>query len=147
MFYFFLLLNALIIGFLSNTNINYPVVVILTKGGVNLWKGVRLRPEENSQSNVNILQVLGSSDCGNILWPGPDVINNRPLDPWDHEVGALTNYLLLHTNKPVKDHRPVTSIHVKESRVDYSSTDCETHAKLAKPVENLRRHSINLNLL
>ena len=72
--------------------------------------------------------------------PGPDVINNRPLDPWDHEVGALTNYLLLHTNKPdhkvlhnipdlglpVKDHRPVTSIHVEESRVDYSSTDCET---------------------
>ena len=106
-------------------------------------------------------------------------------------MGALTNYLLLHTNKPdhkvlhnipdlglpVKDHRPVTSIHVEESRVDYSSTDCETliircrsdlkfyflttfllsknracsvesthHAKLAKPVENLRRHNINLNL-
>ena len=106
-------------------------------------------------------------------------------------MGALTNYLLLHTNKPdhkvlhnfpdlglpVKDHRPVTSIHVEEGRVDYSSTDCETliircrsdlkfcssttfilsnivtfsdesthHAKLAKPVENLRRHNINLNL-
>ena len=106
-------------------------------------------------------------------------------------MGALTNYLLLHTNKPdhkvlhnipdlglpVKDHRPVTSIHVEESRVDYSSTDCETliircrsdlkfyflttfllsknracsvesthHAKLTKPVENLRRHNVNLNL-
>ena len=106
-------------------------------------------------------------------------------------MGALTNYLLLHTNEPdhkvlhnipdlglpVKDHRPVTSIHVEESRVDYSSTDCETliilcrsdlnfyfsttfllsnnracsvesthHAKLAKSVENLRRHNENLNL-
>ena len=105
-------------------------------------------------------------------------------------MGALTNYLLLHTNKPehkvlhnipdhslpVKDHRPVTSIHVEESRVDYSSTDCKTliilrrsdlnfylttfllsnnracsvesthHAKLAKSVENLRRHNENLNL-
>ena len=48
MFYFFLLLNALIIGFLSNTNINHPVVVILPKGGVNLWKGVRLRPEHSN---------------------------------------------------------------------------------------------------
>ena len=106
-------------------------------------------------------------------------------------MGALTNYLLLHTNKPdrkashnitghglpVKDHRPVTSIHVEESGVDYSSTDCETliincrsdlkfsslttfllsnnracivesthHAKLAKSVENLRRHNVNLIL-
>ena len=47
-FYFFLLLDALIIGFQSNTNINHPVVIILTKGGVNLWKGVRLRPEHSN---------------------------------------------------------------------------------------------------
>ena len=47
-FYFFLLLNALLIRFQSNTNINHPVVIILTKGGVNLWKGVRLRPEHSN---------------------------------------------------------------------------------------------------
>ena len=47
-FYFFLLLNALLLGFQSNTNINHPVIIILTKGGVNLWKGVRLRPEHSN---------------------------------------------------------------------------------------------------
>merc|ERR1719234_566990 len=119
----------------------HPIIVILTKGSVNLRKGIRLGPEENPEGNVNILQILGSGDGGHVLWPGPDVINDWLLDPWDHEMGALSHNLLLHTNKPVKDDRPVTTVHIEEGRIDHSSSNCKTHAELAQSVEDLCRHS------
>merc|ERR1719264_1295068 len=118
----------------------HPIVVILTKGGVNLRKGIRLWPEENPQGNVNILEILGSSDGRHILWPGPDVINDWPLDPWDHEMSALSHHLLLHTDKPIEDDRPVASVHIEEGGIDHSSSNRKTHAKLAQSVEDLCRH-------
>merc|ERR1719234_1745940 len=125
----------------------HPIVVVLTKGGVNLRKGIRLGPEENPEGNVNILQILGSGDGGHVLWPGPDVINDWLLDPWDHEMGALSNHLLLHTNKPIEDDCPVTTVHIEEGRIDHSSSNCKTHAKLAQSVEDLCRHSCLVSTL
>merc|ERR1719234_1725349 len=127
--------------------LKHLIVIVLTKGGVNLRKGIRLGAEENPEGNVNILQILGSSDGGNVLWPGPDVINDWLLDPWDHEMGALSHHLLLHTDKPVKDDRPVTTVHIEKSRIDHSSSNCKTHAELAQSVEDLCRHGCTISTL
>merc|ERR1719234_2145870 len=42
----------------------HPIIVILTKGGVNLRKGIGLGSEENPEGNVNILEILRSGDGG-----------------------------------------------------------------------------------
>merc|ERR1719295_865774 len=123
------------------------LIVILTKGGVNLRKGVRLWPEQNPKGNVNILKILGSSDGRHILWPCPDVINDRPLDPWDHEMSALSHYFFLHSNKPVKNDCSVTSVYIEEGGVDHCSSNSKTHAELAQSVEDLCRHGFTRSAL
>ncbi len=42
----------------------------------------------------------GTCDGGDVLWLGANIEEDGPLHPGDHEVGPLSNHLLLHALEP-----------------------------------------------
>ena len=49
------------------------------------------------------MSLFSAQNICHAVLPGPDVVNDWPLDPRDHEVSALSHHLLLHSNKPGSD--------------------------------------------
>ena len=65
------------------------------------WQLVWLWPEQDSECDVDGLEVLGSGHGGHVLGSGSDVEDDGRLHPGDHEVGALSHHTLLHAGESV----------------------------------------------
>lgn len=61
------------------------------------WQLIGLGSEQDSQGDVDVLEILGAGDGGDILGPGSDVEHDGSLDPWDHEMSSFSDHDLFHT--------------------------------------------------
>ena len=67
----------------------------------------------------------------------PDVEEDGPLHPGDHEVGALADDGLLDALEAVEDDGAVAAVHVEQGRLHHAARHRQTHAQLTQPVEDL----------
>ena len=100
-------------------------------------KGLLPWPEKDPKCDVDILQILGAGHTGHVLWPCPDVKNERFLNPGDHEVGALADDGLRNSWNSVEDDSTVTSFNVVQGGVGDGSGDGQSEADLTDSGENL----------
>ena len=114
-----------------------PVVVVYAQSCVNIWQGVWLGPEQDPESNVDVLQVFGTSDGGDVLRASPDVENDGFLHPGDHEVGTFSHHVILDSLEPVEDDGSMATVHVEQGRLDDTATDGQGNTQLANPVKQL----------
>lgn len=90
----------------------HTLVVILTQNGVNLWKLIGNGTVQNTQSNVDILQILAAGYHWHIAGLRPNVEDDGTLHPGNEEMGSFADNALFDAGKAVENHRPVATINV-----------------------------------
>lgn len=86
------------------------IFVINAQCCVNLWQNIRFWTEQNTQCDINILQIFASSYNWYISWPRPDIEYNRPLNPWNKEMCSFTNNGLFNTGESIEDNCTMSSV-------------------------------------
>jgi hypothetical protein len=66
----------------------HTLIEILAQSAVDLGQSVHAGPGQDTASNVDHLQVLGTGQGGNVARFGADIIDNGSLEPWDTNVGS-----------------------------------------------------------
>ena len=107
-----------------------PVVVVYAQSGVNVWQRVGLGPKQDPESNIDVLQVFGTSDGWDVLRASPDIEDDGSLHPGDHEVGAFAHHVILDSLEPVEDDGSVAAVHVEQGGLDDAATDGQGNTQL-----------------
>ncbi|EFA03930.1 hypothetical protein TcasGA2_TC014070 [Tribolium castaneum] len=84
--------------------------VVLPQDGVNARELVGDGAEQDTEGDVDVLQVLAAGDDRDVAGARPHVEDDGALHPGDEEVGAFANHLLLDAGETVEDHGTVTTI-------------------------------------
>lgn len=87
------------------------LIIIQSQLSVNYRQGGRVRPWQNSERDVDHLQILWSSWRRDLPWSWSDVVDDGVLEPGDPEVQTLCEYVLLHAADPIEHDRPVATLH------------------------------------
>lgn len=66
----------------------HTLVKVLAKGTVNLWQSIDAGPGQDTAGDVDHLQILGTSQGGNVARLRADIVNNRGFDPGNPEVSS-----------------------------------------------------------
>lgn len=88
----------------------HTFIIILTENGVDSWQLIGHRSEQNTQCDVNILQIFAASYHRYVAWLRANVKNDRPLDPWNEKMCALADDTLFNTLETIEDNRSVATI-------------------------------------
>lgn len=99
---------------LSGDRWQNALIVINSQNGVDLGQLVGLGSEENTQCDVDVLQILAASNDWNVSGLRTNVEENGPLDPRNDEMGAFADNQFLDALEPIEDDRSVTTIDYKQ---------------------------------
>jgi hypothetical protein len=92
------------------------LVVVNSERGEDFGKLVRDWTKEDTESNIDVLQVLGPSDDGNCPGSGSNVKDIWSLDPWDVKMSSLSNHISLDSTKSIEYYGSVPSVNCRNKR-------------------------------
>ncbi len=91
----------------------HSLLVVQAQIRVDLRQVLRPRSIQGAERDVHGLHVLAAGGDGHRPWPAPDVEDDGPVEPGDHEVSALADHLLFDALEAVEDDGAVASIDFK----------------------------------
>lgn len=95
---------------------------------------------ENPQCQANHLHVLGSGGGADVSGPGPDIVDDALLQPWDQEVGAFVHDLVLDTGHTVEDDGAGAAFDIVYGGVGEREADGGRHSPLVDGSEGVGGH-------
>eukprot|EP00128_Syssomonas_multiformis_P016046 Colp12_sorted_trinity150504_noHs@1748 len=125
----------------------HTLIEVLTKLGVNTCKLADAGAVEDTECNAHVLEILATSDGGNVAGLSAHVKNDGALKPGDTEVSALTNDLSLHTLKAIENDGTVTSLNIVKRGLCNTSNSRNGNTELADAFEKTGSHFELFHLL
>lgn len=72
--------------------------------------GFYLGPRENTEGEIDHLEILGTGDRGKSVGPGTDIENERLLEPRNQKMGAFTDGSINYSTESIEKHSALASI-------------------------------------
>lgn len=111
-------------------------IAYLVDGGKlgDLW------PVKDSEGQANHLQVLAAGGCGNVSRLGAHIVDDRLLEPWNEEVGALVDDAFANTAQTVEDDRAVAALDIVEGSLGKTDAGGKRDGEAVDGVESVGGH-------
>lgn len=90
----------------------HTLIVILAKNGVYLWQLFGYRTIQDTQCDVDILQILATGYHRHIAGLRPNVKDDGTLHPGNEEVCALADNGLLDAREAIEDYSSVSTFNI-----------------------------------
>lgn len=113
---------------------------------VNLGKGLDFGTVQDSESQANHLQILGTSGGRDVAGLCADIVDDALLQPGNQEVSSLAHNAFLDTGQAIEDDGASAALDIVHGGICEGETEGSRHSPLVDGTESVGGHGCDCGI-